>query len=105
MHPGKVTGHAMAGKGCLYTIFDYEGRRIAVISCHLESKSAQKQKQEIDGILRVITGEPIGRAETYTVNTVRQRLRNDFYAVFFMGDLNYRLCGRQIAHNIQVVGS
>ena len=100
MHSGKVAGHAMAGKGCLYVIFDYEGRRIAVISCHLESKSAQKQKQEIDGILRVITGEPIGRPETYTVNTVRQRLRQDFYAVFFMGDLNYRLCGRQIAHHV-----
>ncbi len=65
------------GKGGVYLTFTYEGQKFAVASCHLESKGARHQDNEINTILQQINaGGP-------------------YHTTFIMGDLNYRICGNQ----------
>jgi endonuclease/exonuclease/phosphatase family metal-dependent hydrolase len=80
------------GKGGVFVKFDYTDNnnnvvRLGFINAHLDSKNAAKRESQIKGLLREITGSD----NNDTVTQIEQALTNQFDAVFFMGDLNYRL--------------
>lgn len=83
------------GKGGAFVKFTYSdaknsnGLRLGFINAHLDSKKPDKTKREsqIKALLCKITG----LNEKAEVQQIKEALANDFDAVFFMGDLNYRL--------------
>ena len=88
-------------KGGIYAIVDHvsgqdgTSKRIGLIGAHLGAKDEQTRERQIAGLLRELVSDD-GRARKWfakplSKDEINKRLRRDFDAVFFMGDLNYRL--------------
>lgn len=81
------------GKGGAFVKFNYTDNNnnnpvsLGFINAHLDSKNATKRESQIRKLLIAITG----LAPNATVTQINNALTQNFDAVFFMGDLNYRL--------------
>lgn len=82
----------LEGKGGVYITLTYNNppapaKRFCFIGAHLDSKDATKRDRQIRELLRTVTNSNANATDT----AIAQALTANFHAVFFMGDLNYRL--------------
>jgi Endonuclease/Exonuclease/phosphatase family len=83
----------LEGKGGVYINLTYNNlasppaKQFCFIGAHLDSKDATKRDRQIRELLRKVTNSNANATDT----AIAQALTANFHAVFFMGDLNYRL--------------
>jgi endonuclease/exonuclease/phosphatase family metal-dependent hydrolase len=82
---------SLSGKGGIVCSLSVDRRRIGIISAHLDASTADRRRENLNGLVcKVAKLQPGARGVT-DLSTARVTLRSHFDAVFLMGDLNYRL--------------